>query len=114
MPRKRRVLNTTVYPLYKIETAKSVGVERWKAQVTRITKVIKEKLSRCSLKLDFFISEERFSKVDVDNLAKPILDALEKAGAYDDDTLVIHLEVTKVAVFEPLLEKVHIELFEWE
>ena len=32
---------------------------------------------------------------DVDNAMKSLLDALEKAGAYEDDGQIIHLEVTK-------------------
>ena len=32
---------------------------------------------------------------DVDNAMKSLLDALEKAGAYEDDGQIVHLEVTK-------------------
>ncbi len=32
---------------------------------------------------------------DVDNAMKSLLDALEKAGAYQDDGQIVHLEVTR-------------------
>ena len=75
---------------------------------------IKEKVSQCSSKLDFNISEDRIWKIDIDNLTKPVLDAMKEARAYYDDTDVYNAEITKIAVDQPMLEKVHIELWEWE
>jgi len=71
--------------------------------------------SECSLKLDFYVSESRIYKVDIDNLARPVLNAIEKTGVYYNDSEVYNIEVTKIpvpTVREHLLEKLHVELWE--
>ncbi|KPV64105.1 MAG: Endodeoxyribonuclease RusA [Candidatus Bathyarchaeota archaeon BA2] len=116
MPPKRMVLTTDVYPLLgKIETAGGPLIERWKAEVVQQLKSeIKEKVYQCSLKLDFYISKDLIWKVDIDNLAEPVLNAVKEAGAYYDDSLVCNVEITKIPVLGHLMEKLHIELWEWE
>ncbi len=115
MSRKRMFLNIDIYPLLgKIETRGSSKVEGWKAQVVHQLKdKIKEKASQCSLKLDFYISENRIYKVDIDNLAQPVLNAIEKARAYYNDSGVYNIEITKTPR-ENFPEKLHIELWEWK
>ena len=119
MSRKRMVLNIDVYPLLgKIETRGSPRVKGWKALIIQQLKdKIKEKASQCSLKLDFHISEDRIYRIDIDNLAQPVLNAIEKAGIYYSDSLIYNIVITKIPVLtvrEHLLEKLHIELWEWE
>jgi len=113
------VLNIDIYPLLgKIETRGSPRVEGWKAMVVQQLKdKIKEKTSQCSLKLDFYVSESRIYKVDIDNLAQPVLNAIEKAGVYHNDSGVYNIEITKIPILtvrEHLLEKLHVELWEWK
>lgn len=40
-------------------------------------------------------------RLDVDNVVKPVLDALQRAGAIDNDRNVHHLEVTRNSVIAP-------------
>ena len=118
MRRKRKVLNTDVYPMsslgYNVETAGSPTVRLWQTMIIRVVKdKIKERISKCSLKLDFYISEQRIWKLDIDNLTKPVLDALKETGIYYDDTDVYNAEITKNPVDQLSFERLHIELWEW-
>lgn len=85
----------------------------WKNKIIEAVKPIAESPTKnCSIRLKFYISEERLTVGnDVDNLAKPVLDALKAAGAIVDDPSVFNLDVTKVPATDE--EKVHIELWKW-
>jgi len=50
---------------------------------------------RVSLK--FWISKERLQnkKNDLDNLTKPVLDAMKRIGLIEDDAFIYHLEASK-------------------
>ena len=73
---------------------------------------MKKPTKECSVRLEFYISKEGLTKGnDVDNLAKPVLDALKAAAAIIDDPFVFNLDVTKFPAID--YEKVHIELWEW-
>lgn len=49
-------------------------------------------------------------KRDLDNIIKPILDALTKAGCWVDDSQVKDLRVTKIGVLKPG----HVRVIIWE
>ena len=68
----------------------------------------------CCVRLQFYITEARTKTNDVDNLTKPVLDALEGAKVIDDDRRVFNLEVTKFPIKSFKDESVHIELWEWK
>lgn len=59
------------------------------------------------------ISSNRFHqrRNDVDNLVKPILDALTRMGTIADDSAVCHIEVTKYQTSGP--EQIIITCKEW-
>ena len=65
-------------------------------------------LSAVSLKLDF--SMWHCETNDIDNLVKPVMDALKVAGLFKDDVAVYHLEATKDAKSE---EGVKIQVWRW-
>lgn len=53
---------------------------------------------RISIKLKFWINEKRLKNIrgnDLDNLSKPVLDALKRIGIIYDDDQIYHLEATK-------------------
>jgi crossover junction endodeoxyribonuclease RusA len=53
----------------------------------------------CSVTMTIYPPTRR--KYDLDNLAKPVLDALMHAGVMEDDSQVRHLEITKGDVMRP-------------
>jgi len=77
---------------------------------------VKEKFSKdfyplpaVSLELDFYIRDCETN--DIDNLTKPVMDALKVAGLFEDDNAVYHLEAMKE---EKLGEEgVKIQAWEW-
>jgi Holliday junction resolvase RusA-like endonuclease len=53
---------------------------------------------KISINLKFWINEKRLKHVrgnDLDNLSKPVLDALKRIGIIRDDDQIYHLEATK-------------------
>lgn len=48
---------------------------------------------RCSMSLDAFPPDHR--KRDIDNIQKPLLDSLEKAGVFKDDNQIEDLQTTR-------------------
>ena len=85
----------------------------WKTKIIEAVKPIAESPTKnCSVRLQFYISEERLTAGnDVDNLAKLVLDALKAARAIVDDPFVFNLDVTKFPATDE--EKVQIELWKW-
>jgi len=69
--------------------------------------------TRCSVKLDFYIHEDRIFTNDIDNLSKSVLDALTNTEIYNDDSCVDNLEATKIAINPNDPEGVHITIWEW-
>ena len=75
-------------------------IEKWRDSMDRslaslhFQKIHGKKL-RVSLK--FWISKERLQnrKNDLDNLTKPVLDAMKRIGLIEDDAFIYHLEVSK-------------------
>lgn len=64
--------------------------------------------SAVSLKLDFYVWNCETN--DIDNLVKPVMDALKVAGLFHDDNAVYHLETMKDKAHE---EGVKIQAWEW-
>ncbi len=60
----------------------------------RINKVYDQKIA---VKLILFLPRRYLKKVDVDNVAKTVLDVMNKK-AYVDDRNIIHMEATKINV----------------
>lgn len=56
-------------------------------------------LAPCSVTLTIYPPTKR--RYDLDNLAKPVMDALMHAGVMDDDSQVQHLEIFKGDVLRP-------------
>ena len=67
-------------------------------------------LSAVSLKLDFYVWNCETN--DIDNLVKPVMDALKVAGLLKDDNAVYHLEAIKDMPYEEV-ECVKIQAWEW-
>jgi len=69
--------------------------------------------SKVAVNLEVFIAKKRINgnRLDCDNLAKPVLDAMKKAGIIHDDSLVYDLHVTKHAT--NFLEHLEITVSEW-
>jgi len=66
-------------------------------------------LSAVSLRLDYNLWDCKTN--DIDNLVKPVMDALKVAGLFKDDVAVFHLEATKDAAGEE--EGVKIQVWQW-
>jgi len=65
-------------------------------------------LSAVSLKLDFYLWN--YETNDIDNLIKPVMDALKVARLFKDDNAVYHLEAMKE---KSSVEGVKIQAWEW-
>jgi Holliday junction resolvase RusA-like endonuclease len=65
-------------------------------------------LSAISLQLDFNIEHCQIN--DIDNLVKPVMDALKVTGLFKDDVAVYHLEATKDTTS---IEGVKIQVWRW-
>jgi len=82
--------------------------------VKKLGPLVKTSISTgCSVKLDFYIHENRVSANDIDNLCKPVLDALTDAEVYVDDSCVDNLEATKIPININDPEGIHIKIWEW-
>jgi len=68
---------------------------------------------RCCIRLQFYITEARSKRNDLDNLTKPLFSALE-GKVIRDDRQVFNLDVTKLPIKSFKDESVHIELWEWK
>ena len=51
--------------------------------------------------------------MDIDNLCKSVLDALDLSGLYSDDSLVHNLESSKISINQDDPEGVRIQVWEW-
>lgn len=67
----------------------------------------------CCVKLQFYITEARTKRNDLDNLTKPVFSALE-GTIIDDDSQVFSVDATKFPVNSLKDESLHIELWEWK
>jgi len=67
-------------------------------------------LSAVSLRLDFYLFNCEIN--DIDNLVKPVMDALKVAGLFKDDSAVYHLETMKDNA--PLRSDVGVKIQAWE
>jgi len=68
----------------------------------------------CCVRIGFHITETRTKTNDLDNLTKPVLDALEETKVIQDDNQVFSLDVAKFPVNSLKDERVHMELWEWK
>lgn len=69
---------------------------------------------KLSVEIKFWLSYRRISglqKNDLDNLAKPILDAMKRIGLIIDDAMIFHLDVSKFPTNAD--EGVYIRVREW-
>lgn len=51
--------------------------------------------------------------MDIDNLCKSVLDALDLSGLYANDSLVHNLEASKISIDDSDPEGVRIQAWEW-
>ena len=67
---------------------------------------------KLAIQVEFWISKDRLTgnRLDCDNLAKPVLDSMKKAGIIYDDSEIYYLQVSKHATSD----EEHIELLAWE
>ena len=68
---------------------------------------------KISVELKFFLAPRRIygiQKNDLDNLAKPVLDAMKRIGIIQDDADIFRLEVTKLP---SSAEGVHVLVRDW-
>jgi len=89
--------------------------QMWTEEIAeKIRPYVKKRLESCSVVLRFHLSEKQFGRLEtnVDNLAKPILDALKPSGIVADDRDVFNMEVTKFWTLGE--EKVQIEIYGWK
>jgi Holliday junction resolvase RusA-like endonuclease len=110
--RGRKIIDTIVVGRVSV-WANPPYESQWKNKIVeKVKPLVKAPARECSLKLEFYIPRERLrTGNDVDNLAKPVMDALKAAHVILDDPYVFNLEVTKFPVVD--VEKMHIELWEW-
>jgi len=69
---------------------------------------------KLAVEMKFWIASKRLnssSKNDVDNLVKPVLDAMKRMGIINDDAWVFHLKVTKFPTSGP--EQLVMMVWEW-
>jgi Holliday junction resolvase RusA-like endonuclease len=69
---------------------------------------------KISIKLKFWLNEKRLNQIhgnDLDNLSKPVLDALKRIGVIHDDDQVYHLEASKLPTRNE--EAVEVIVKEW-
>ena len=74
--------------------------KEWKQDLERELSQVPSSLTfgkKLAVKAEFWISPTRVNgnKLDCDNLAKPLLDAIKNVGLVYDDSLVYDLHVTK-------------------
>jgi hypothetical protein len=68
----------------------------WGEKIVEAVKpLVKRTLRQCEVELTFFLRPESFWKHDVDNLAEVVLNSLQMAGVYHNDTCVVQLLVSK-------------------
>lgn len=111
--RKKQVLDT-----YVIGEVKTYRMDKyWQGliikEIERFTSKLFKKNGPLSVKLSFYLHESRITKVDIDNLCKSVLDALDLSGLYSDDSLVHNLEASKISIDEVDPEGVRIQVWEW-
>ena len=111
--RKKQVLDT-----YVIGEVKTYRMDKyWQGLIIKEIKRFSSKLFKknrpLSVKLSFYLHESRITKVDIDNLCKSVLDALNLSGLYSDDSLVHNLEASKISIDEVDPEGVRIQVWEW-
>jgi Holliday junction resolvase RusA-like endonuclease len=105
--------------MYKLEKILECWIKgrpsRYLEWKNRVIEAVKEKLpenysppSAVSLRLDFTL--EHCETNDIDNLVKPMMDALKVSGLFKDDTAVYHLEATKDRESE---EGVKVQVWGW-
>lgn len=87
----------------------------WRQKIVReIRPLVKTPISTgCSVKLNFYIHEDRLLTNDIDNLSKSVLDALTDAKVYANDACVDNLEATKIPININDPEGLHIKIWEW-
>jgi len=111
--RKKQVLDT-----YVIGEVKTYRMDKyWQGliikEIERFASKLFKKNGPLSVKLSFYLHESRITKVDIDNLCKSVLDALDLSGLYSDDSLVHNLEASKISIDEVDPEGVRIQVWEW-
>ena len=111
--RKKQILDT-----YVIGAVKTYRMDKyWQGLIIKKIEPVTSKLVKknrpLSIKLSFYLHKGRISKVDIDNLCKSILDALDLSGLYSDDSLVHNLESSKISIDEDDPEGVRIQAWEW-
>ena len=75
-------------------------IEKWRDSMDRtLASLHFQKIHGKKLKvsLKFWISKDILQnrKKDLDNLTKPVLDAMKRIGMIEDDSFIYHLEVSK-------------------
>jgi len=105
---------------FKMEIPGKIGTnsssDQWKQDLERQLSKVPPSLtygSKVAVSLEAFIDKKRINgnRLDCDNLAKPVLDAMKKAHIIHDDSLVYDLHVTKHAT--GFLEHLEITVSEW-
>jgi Holliday junction resolvase RusA-like endonuclease len=111
--RKKQILDK-----YIIGEVKTYRMDRyWQGSIFMEIEPVAAKLvkknSSLSIKLSFYLHKSRISEVDIDNLCKSVLDALDLSGLYSDDSLVHNLEASKIPIDHDDPEGVRIQVWEW-
>jgi len=111
--RAKKVLDT-----YVIGEAKTYRMDKyWQGLIIKEIEPVASKLVKknnpISVKFSFYLHKGRISKVDIDNLCKSVLDALDLSGLYADDSLVHNLEASKISIDDDDPEGVRIQAWEW-
>jgi|TARA_Y100000296_G_scaffold86818_1_gene128000 Holliday junction resolvase RusA-like endonuclease len=71
---------------------KTPRYKKWREEMGWLVKG-KGKVKWCNIELEFHI--KHFATTDVDNLIKPVLDALEEGGVIENDKYVVSVKATK-------------------
>jgi Holliday junction resolvase RusA-like endonuclease len=82
-----------------------------KRNKTRISH-IKAILCKLSVTATIYLTKDRSARSDIDNYAKPIIDALHEAKAFISESQIYKLTLIKMEVNQPNEEGITIELCE--
>ena len=92
-------------------------IAKWRDSMDRSLATLhfqKIKGEKLRISLKFWISKKRLQnmKNDLDNLSKPVLDAMKRIGMIEDDAFIYQLEVAKFPTNGE--EEVHIVIKKWD
>ena len=111
----RTLLSTKIQGVITTNSNKQ-KIEKWRDSMERslaslhFQKIHGEKIH---IILRFWITKERLQngRNDLDNLTKPVLDAMKRIGIIEDDAFIFHLEISKFPTISE--EEVQIVVKAW-